>query len=127
MTWILGQYATSSHSCMTLSWRKQSIFWEVGTLFRRTLTSWRDGLTGSSCSSGKENVKSCIWGALRFSCISAAWGQMGYVEVYCAWGDKLNVRQQCALVAMKANSIYGYIRKNTAHRSWQVIIPFSPL
>ncbi|KAF4790718.1 hypothetical protein TURU_138204 [Turdus rufiventris] len=38
--------------------------------------------------------------------------------------DKLIMRQQCALVARKANGILGCIRKSVASKSKEVILPF---
>jgi len=37
--------------------------------------------------------------------------------------DKLTLRQQCALVAKKANGILGCIEKNVASRSREVLLP----
>jgi len=46
---------------MTQSWEEQLIH-QVGVLSsRETWTGWRNGLTGTSQSSAKGNVKSCTW------------------------------------------------------------------
>lgn len=37
---------------------------------------------------------------------------------------KLNVSQQCALAAKKANAIFGFIRQNIVSRSREVILLF---
>jgi len=37
--------------------------------------------------------------------------------------DRLNIRQQCALVARKANGILGCIKRNVASRSREVLLP----
>ena len=38
--------------------------------------------------------------------------------------NKLNMSQQCALAAKKANSILGYVSRIVTSRSREVIIPF---
>lgn len=38
-------------------------------------------------------------------------------------GNKLTMSQQCTLTAKKANSILSYVRKTTASRSGEVILP----
>lgn len=67
MTRILDKCVSSSCPYMTPSWRKESICWEVGSPFRKTLTSPRGGLIKTSGHSGKENVTSFIWNILRLS------------------------------------------------------------
>ena len=86
--------------------------------FRWTWTGWRIGQRGVSSCSTKGSAESCqyILGAKWLEKGSADWDFGVLVD------SKLNMRQQCALTARKANSILGCIRKSTASRLRQVIL-----
>lgn len=79
-------------------------------LFRRILT-WKNGLTGTSWSSVRENMKFCTW-RIKKPRYQANWLESILAEraVGVLVDMKLSMSQQCSLVASKTQSLPGCTR-----------------
>ncbi|KAK4828409.1 hypothetical protein QYF61_026163 [Mycteria americana] len=96
--------------------------------FKGTLTDWRDESRRALCNSTEGIAKSCIWGGAT-PCTSTCWGPPGWKAALQkrTWGilvdPKLNISQEYAPAAKKANGILGCIRRSIASRLKEVILP----
>lgn len=95
--------------------------------FRRTLTICGNGQSGTPRSSTRVTVKSCSWRWI-ISCSSTGWDQPSGKQLcrkvlVVLVDNKLSTNQQYALVAKKANSLWGCTGQGVVRGLSEVIVP----
>ncbi|GAB0208906.1 mitochondrial enolase superfamily member 1 [Grus japonensis] len=127
MIWMMGQSVPSACLLMTQNWEERLIGQRLILPSRGTLTGWRNGQAGASCSSTKGKCK--VLHLERNNPMHQDMLGTAQLESSLAEKDlgvlvdtKLNTTQQCTLAAKKANGILGCIRQSIASRLREVIL-----
>lgn len=113
----------SPSSCMTPTWRNQSIHQRAGLPSRRTWQARQNRPTGNPWNSSRTNAKSCSWGGLasRNSTEQGLTSQGPALQLS-GWE---NISQECLWTAIKTIVVLDCMNRSTKGDWWKWSYPIA--